>query len=106
MLPVRRHAEVEDDILNIASWIARASPETAWRFLDAVESSVASLRFMPAKGSPKQFRNKRLAGARSWFVSGFPKYLIFYLVRPDHIFVLGVIHGARKYRSLLASRAK
>lgn len=104
-LLVRRHPEVENDILGIAEGIARDSPDAAWRFLDAVEHSVASLRYLPGKGSPKRFRNNRLAGTRSWAVAGFRKHLIFYQVRPDHVYVLAVLHGARRHGSLLASRS-
>jgi toxin ParE1/3/4 len=70
-LRVRRHAHVEQDILDLAAWIARDSRDTAFRFLDAVEDTIAGLRQMPRKGSPKQLRDRRLAGVRTWAVRGF-----------------------------------
>lgn len=101
---VERHPEVERDILGIAAWIARSSPDTAWRFLKAVENTVSALGHMPAKGSPKRFRDRRLASVRSWSVGGFPKHLVLYDVRPDHVYVFAVVHGARRLSRILRTR--
>lgn len=103
-LRVERHPDVEGDILAIAAWIARDSPNAAWRFLEEVENTVSTLGHMPAKGSPKRFRDRRLAGIRSWSVSGFPKHLVLYEVRPDHVYVFAVVHGARRLLRLLRTR--
>jgi toxin ParE1/3/4 len=102
---VRRHPQVEQDIIDIAAWIARDSREVAWRFFDAAEETLTSLGHMPSKGSPKSFRDKRLVGIRTWRVNGFSKYLVFYQVRSDHVFVFAVLHGARRYRDILRARA-
>jgi toxin ParE1/3/4 len=103
---VRRHVEVEADILDLATWIARDSHAIAHRFLQAVETTVNSLQSMPGKGSLKQLRDSRLVNVRSWAVNGFPNHLIFYQIRGNAIFILAVVHGARKYPSLLRSRTK
>ena len=103
---VRRHVDVERDILDLGLWIARDSREMAIRFFDAVESSIISLRSMPGKGSPKYLRDRRLAGIRSWAVQGFPNHLILYDIRGDDVVVLAVVHGARRYSRLLRDRAK
>lgn len=101
---IRRHAEVENDILELAEWIARTSPQTAYRFLDSLEATILSLRFMPGKGSPKVFSDDRLAGVRSWAVRGFPKHLILYEVRGADVLVYAVVHGAQDYQHILADR--
>ncbi|MGB7158641.1 MAG: type II toxin-antitoxin system RelE/ParE family toxin [Tepidisphaeraceae bacterium] len=103
-LPVRRHADVEQDILDLAAWIARDSRDTAHRFLDAVEETVAGLRRMPGKGSPKNLRDRRLAGVRTWAVRGFPNHLVVYEVRPDEVYVFAIVHGSRRYQRLLKQR--
>jgi toxin ParE1/3/4 len=103
-LPVRRHPDVERDIQDIAAWMAARSRDLAWRFFDAAESTITSLGYMPGKGSPKPLRDKRLAGVRTWAINGFAKYLVFYQIRADHVYVFAVAHGARKYRNLLRSR--
>jgi plasmid stabilization system protein ParE len=95
---------VERDILDVAAWIARDSRPAAYRFFDAVEQSIRSLGTMPGRGSPKGFRDRRLAGVRSLAVRGFPRHLILYQVRNAEVIVLAVIHGARRYRKLLRDR--
>ena len=101
---VRRHVDVERDILDIAGWIARDSREAAYRFLEAVETSILSLRTMPGRGGKKQLRDRRLAGVRSLAVTGFPIHLILYDVGTPDVHVLAVVQGARRYRKLLQDR--
>ena len=104
--PITRHPAVEQDIFDIARWIARDSREAALKFFVAVEETVEGLRLFPGKGSPKQFRAKALAGIRTWFVRGFPNHLIFYTVRPHEIYVIAVLHGARNTAKILRARVK
>jgi len=104
MYRVRRHVEVERDILEAATWIARDSLPAAYRFFESVERSVRSLGSMPGRGSPKPFRERRLAGVRSLAVSGFARHLILYQMKKGEANVLAVIHGAREYRKLLRGR--
>ena len=101
---VLRHVDVERDILDLAGWIARDSREAAYRFLNTVEQSIMSLRNMPGKGSPKELRSQRLANVRSWAVRGFPNHLILYELRSKDVYVLAVVHGARRYSGLLKER--
>ena len=103
--PVRRNPAVEDDILTLAAHIARDSRQQAFRFLEAVEDTVGSLRRMPGRGSPKQMRG-RLAAVRSWAVRGFPNHLILYEIRTHDVYVLAVVHGSRRYQQLLRDRRK
>jgi plasmid stabilization system protein ParE len=49
----------------------------------------------------RKFRNPRLKGVRSWLVSGFENYIIFYRAIPEGIEVLHVYHGARDIEALL-----
>ena len=101
---IRRHVEVERDILDLVAWIARDSRETAYRFFEAVEDSITSLRSMPGRGGRKQLRARSLAGVMSWAVGGFPNHLILYEMRGSDVYVLAVVHGARQYRRLLRER--
>jgi toxin ParE1/3/4 len=100
---VRRHPDVEGDILDLATWIARDSRESAFRFLDAVEQTISSLRRMPRKGSLKQFRAP-LDGVRTWAVRGFPNHLIVYEARPTTVYVFAIVHGSRNYQRTLRQR--
>jgi plasmid stabilization system protein ParE len=103
---VRRHLEVERDILDIGAWVARDNRESAIRFFDAVENAITSLRSMPGRGSPKAFRDPRLSGIRSLGIGGFPNHLVLYKLRGSEAYVLAVVHGARNYRRLLRGRLK
>ena len=103
---VRRHAGVERDVLDLAAWIAGDSRLAATRFFDSVEHSITSLRTLPRRGSLKVLRDRRLAGVRSLAVAGFPKHLILYEIRGSDVYVLAVVHGARRYERLLRDRTE
>jgi toxin ParE1/3/4 len=51
-------------------------------------------------GRPRRFRHSRLRALRSFRVSGFDDYLIFYSPIPDGIEVYHVYHGARDLERL------
>jgi len=104
IVKVRRHVDVEKDIIDIAAWIARTSRDAAYRFLENVEDSILGLRFLAGKGSPKHLRGAGLAGVGSWAVRGFPNHLILYDIRPDGVYVLAVVRGSRKYTEILRGR--
>ena len=103
---IRRHVDVEGDILDLGARIARDSRESAYRFFEAVENSITSLRSMPGRGSPKRLRDRRLAGVKSLAVGGFPNHLILYEMRGSDVYVLAVVHGARRYSQLLRDRKR
>ena len=94
MIPgVRLRKEVPADLSGIIDYFHAASPATAERFVQGVIEALRDLSRAPGMGSPKHFRNPRYADIRSWWVPGFPKYLILY--RP--------VSGASKYgRSCMA----
>jgi plasmid stabilization system protein ParE len=73
----------------------------AQRFLDAVESTIESLCRMPEMGAPKFFDNPKLAGLRSWPVSGFSAIRIHYLYARDELRIVRVLHGKRDIGPLL-----
>jgi hypothetical protein len=50
---------------------------------------------MPEIGAPKLFKNPALVGLRSWPVKSFEDILIFYIVQPDALRVVRVLHGKR-----------
>lgn len=93
-------------MLDLAGWIARDSLEVAYRFLDAAESSILSLRRFPGRGSPKQVPRLKVFQLRTLAVVGFPKHLIFYEVRSSGVFVFAVLHGSRDYRRVLRGRTE
>lgn len=90
---LRRH--VPDDLAAIVDYLADQSPDVADRFITAVPATLEELSEMPGKGSPKQFRSKKLAGIRSWNVGDFRNYLILYRTTTEAIEVIAIVHGAQ-----------
>lgn len=91
---------VEDELWSIWRFIARDNPDAATRVVEAAYETFGTLAANPELGRPRKFRNPRLLGIRSFRVSGFDNYLIFYRAVNDGIQVLHVYHGARDLESL------
>jgi toxin ParE1/3/4 len=75
--------------------------ETAERFLANADASFTDLSRNPGMGAPRSLRSPKLAGLHKWRVSGFEKFLIFYLPRPDGVSILRVLHAAQDWWTLL-----
>jgi toxin ParE1/3/4 len=91
-----------EDILRQYEWyLAEAGESVAGRFLDAVEGAVESLRRMPDLGSPRDFRNPRLAGLRSWPVPNFPAIRLYYIHGHQTLRIVRLLHGKRDVHSML-----
>lgn len=67
---------IPDDLEAIVDYLAERSPDAATRFITRIEATLDDLAAMPGKGSPNHFRDRLLAGVRSWIVPGFRNYLI------------------------------
>lgn len=78
MKPVIRPT-ARDDIIRQFRWylVEQDAPEAAFRFVDAVEESVAQLSLAPNMGAMRAFRNPALKGIRVWPVKKFEDFLIF-----------------------------
>jgi len=92
---------IEDELWDIWEFIARDNPDAATRVIEATKATFRTLSENPALGRVRRFHNPRLNEIRSWQVSGFQNYLIFYREHPDGIEVIHVYHGARDIDSLL-----
>lgn len=95
----------ENDILRQIEWYAeRGLPQIARRFPIAVKEAIGALVAMPGAGSPKHITNPRLAGLRSWQVKGFPNSQVYYLVSPELVIILRVLHGKRDIAAVMADQ--
>jgi toxin ParE1/3/4 len=92
---------VENELWAIWEHIADDNPDAATRVVEAAYETFKTLAATPGLGRLRKFRNPRLKGVRSWLVSGFENYLIFYRAIPEGIEVLHVYHGARDIEALL-----
>jgi toxin ParE1/3/4 len=92
MRVVKRPAFLRD-VTRYAIYIANDNPDAAERFIIAAEQTCDLLCRQPALGHAEKFR--KLIGVRSFRVSGFDNYLIFYCESSDSVEFLRLIHGAR-----------
>jgi len=89
---IERSSEATLDLAAHVLYLNReAGPETALRFVDAVEDALNRLEAFPYLGRVRHFRQP---GLRSWMVPGFRRWLIFYMPMQDVIRVYRVIHSA------------
>jgi plasmid stabilization system protein ParE len=95
-------ASAEEDILRQVAWYAdQGLPHIARRFHTAVLGSIDAALAMPEAGPPRPSGNPRLAGLRAWPVKGFGEFWIYYLVRPERITVVRVLHSKRDIGAVL-----
>jgi toxin ParE1/3/4 len=86
---------VEQDLLDLAGFIAKGSLESALRFLDAAEDAFQRLARMPEMAGLWESPHRRLAGIRVWRIHGFENHLVFYRPIEGGIELVRVLHGAR-----------
>jgi toxin ParE1/3/4 len=79
------------DVANIRSLIDDDDPLAAARIVQLLHAAVTQLQSFPSMG-----RTGRLFGTREFVVSGTP-YLIMYRVEGEHLVILRVLHGARRW---------
>ncbi len=101
MKHVIRSTARDDIIRQFRYYLLENAPEAAIRFLDAVDESIEAICRTPHGGAPKLIRNPVLSGLRSWAVKGFEDILIFYIVQPDVLRVVRVLHGRRDIKAIL-----
>jgi toxin ParE1/3/4 len=95
---------VEDELWVVWNFIAQDNPSAATRVIEAAYETFQTLAANPRLGRPRKFRNPRLRAIRSWHVTGFDNYLIFYRSIPEGIQVLHVYHGARDIETLFGEK--
>ena len=100
MSRIRRRLGVDDDIFDIAVWLAEKSESAAARFVDAVQKTLKDLAPTPGMGSLKDFDDPMLANVRTWQIKGFPNHLIYYIAMDDGIDVLAIMHGCANRRGI------
>ena len=91
---------VEEELWSIWEFIAKDNPEAATRLIEAAYETFQTLAKTPGLGRLRPFKDPRLSGIRSFHVSGYDNYLIFYRSVTGGIQVLHVYHGARDLESL------
>ncbi len=92
-----------DDIVRQFRYylLVAEAPEAGLRFVDAVAETIRAICATPLAGAPKQLGNPILSGLRSWAVKGFQDILVFYVVEPDCVRIVRVLHGRRDIKKIL-----
>ncbi|MFM7975102.1 MAG: type II toxin-antitoxin system RelE/ParE family toxin [Pirellula sp.] len=89
-----------DDVTSHSEAISAYSLESAFRFLDALESTLDLLSRFPEAGGVIPVRRKELEGIRAKLVVGFSHFIILYCVEENHIEILRVIRGGQDLHSV------
>jgi toxin ParE1/3/4 len=92
----------EDDILRqVERYAEQGLPHIARRFRASVLIAIDALIAMPEAGPPRPTTNPVLAGLRAWPIKGFDAFWIYYLIGPERLTVVRVLHGKRDIGNIL-----
>lgn len=94
----------EDDLIELAAYIAADSPTAAERFIQEVEHTVEIVRISPRIGQPFISRLKSLRSIRYRHPRGFRNHAVYYREVPAGIEIVAVLHGATRTRQRLRGR--
>ncbi|MDJ0866784.1 MAG: type II toxin-antitoxin system RelE/ParE family toxin [Myxococcota bacterium] len=96
--PVRRRLAAQESLERIVVRIAEHDLDAAYRFVDAVEASLALLSEMPEAGPRYETDHGVLAGRlRKWVVPRYRRYLLFYIFEEDVVHLIDVVDGRSDY---------
>ena len=98
-------SDARADLNEHTLWLrAQAGPETASHLTQAADQTLLKLAAAPGIGSPVTSRRPELQHMRKGQVAGFRDVLIFYLLREDGIYVVRVLHAAKKWHGILDAK--
>ncbi len=93
---IRRTKQVQQDIIDIYTYIGLRNSDAAERVVDAIERSIDGLKDFPGIGSVWSASDPRLSGMRVVPVSPYRNYLVFFRPIENRVDIYRVVHGARK----------
>jgi len=93
-LPHRRRLAIAD-IASHSNHIAERNLEAAFRFLDAIESTIALLCQFPEAGGIVPTTRPETQALRAKLVTDFGNYMILYFVTDETIDIVRVIRGGQ-----------
>ena len=92
----------DDDVDDIAAYIAMGSTDHAMRFYDGVNATYKLILEAPERWPLYGLTHPRLWNVRKHAVLGFPNHLVFYRIDADMVEVIRVLHGARDLSAVFA----
>lgn len=96
-----QHAAEQDILRQIEHYAEQGLSEIAQRFSAGVVDSLKLLIERPEIGAPRRISHPQLSGLRSWPVKGFEDYRLYYLLEPDSLIVVRLLHGKQDTDALL-----
>ena len=88
-------SEAINDLEVIWATIAQDNRRAADDVIDAAYRLCVILGEHPELGRARQFSQRALTGLRSFVITDFPNYVIFYRVKGEGVEIARVLHGAR-----------
>jgi toxin ParE1/3/4 len=95
--------EAINDLELIWTYIARDNGQAADEVIEAAYRLCAILGEHPELGRVRELSQTALAGLRSFVITDFPNYVIFYRVKGEGVEIVRVLHGARDIDSLFGA---
>lgn len=86
------------DVQEIKAYISEGSPEVAEKFVNTLYSKIEKLSDFPERGISLSPKIKMKTNYRD-IICG--SYLIFYKIKGEYVYIYRILHGARKYLSIL-----
>lgn len=90
-MKIRLAKPAEEDLEDIDAYIRQDNPDAAQRTVERVFEAIEYLLQFPHMG-----RSGRLPETRELIVSGTP-FIVIYQIRRSDIFILRILHSARKW---------
>jgi len=82
-------------------YLADRSPAAARRFYESIEESLVRIRADPDIGMRIELLGHEGDDLRALKPRAFPKYLIFYWIREDAVYILRILHSAQEWKAIL-----
>jgi toxin ParE1/3/4 len=92
--------QAREDVKQIATYIAKDSPQSSLAFRHPLENIYEVLLELPEIGTARNFHNPEMKGLRMLPVRKLTKYLIFYRSTLEGLEIVRVVHGAHDLPSL------
>ncbi len=89
----------EEDLLQLADYIAEQNPRAARRFVKYVRKRISTLAFMPSLGAA--WADSPIPDLRFWPLTRYKNYVIFYRPIVNGVEIIRILHGARDIPRLI-----
>jgi toxin ParE1/3/4 len=98
---IRILPEADADLDDHFAYLQDESPSAAFRFLESADETFRLLSEQPRIGYLRKSAQPNLKDIRSFPVSGFPNWLVFYRPTGSGIEIVRILHGARNIPRIL-----